>query len=63
MKSVLFQTVALKSYYSEYELKDVLRWSKKVLQEKIQKTLTVYDSTGLAIEDIAIAEAIYEKIK
>ena len=33
------------------------------LKEKIEKSLTVYDSTGLAIEDIAIAEAIYEKIK
>jgi alanine dehydrogenase len=50
-------------HLKEYELKDVLRWSKKTLKEKIQKSLTVYDSTGLAIEDIAIAESIYEKIK
>tara|TARA_R110002051_G_scaffold234049_1_gene295579 strand:- start:582 stop:1535 length:954 start_codon:yes stop_codon:yes gene_type:complete len=50
-------------HLKQYELKDLLRWPKQTLKEKIQKKLTIYDSTGLAIEDIAIAEAVYKKLK
>ncbi len=47
----------------EYELKDVLKWSKETISEKIRTNLTIYDSTGLAIEDIALAQAVYTKLK
>ena len=47
----------------EYELKDVLRWSKQTLSEKIRQKISIYDSTGLAIEDIALAQAVYSKLK
>ncbi len=50
-------------HLKQYELKDVLRWPMQTLKEKIRSELSVYDSTGLAIEDIALAQAVYNKLK
>ena len=44
-------------------LKNVLNWSKETRKEKIKKNLTIYDSTGLAIEDMALAEVVWTSIK
>ena len=51
------------AHFEDYELKNVLNWSKETRKEKIKKNLTIYDSTGLAIEDMALAEVVWTSIK
>lgn len=50
------------THLKEYELKDLLRWPSQTLSDKIQKNLSIFDSTGLAIEDIALAQVVYDKL-